>query len=149
MKTWTKWLPALLLAPVLSASAADLNLVKEVTGPGFERMTFGNAPAHKEFSFTDGKAWLDSEGNYHAQILVGHDRLSCLEYTTTIQFGNGNRCNNVEWLGEPIELNTRRHCNKSDQVHDAGFYSVEAQNDFKAITCARVQVLCHGRNCLK
>jgi hypothetical protein len=105
------------------------------------------SPARLDFYYGDIRAWLLEDGNWHIEGNVQHRGAFCGQYELGIQFGIGSPgCANVDWLGTPVYVTKRRHCNNAMLQHSGGDLDYRAARDFDRINCAQRLIRCSG-NC--
>ena len=103
--------------------------------------------ARLDFLFGDIRAWLLQDGNWHIEGNIAHHGARCGEYELGIQFGTGSPgCANVEWLGTPVYVTSRRQCNNALLNHVGGDLDLNAAGAFDQINCAQRLIRCTG-NC--
>jgi hypothetical protein len=119
--------------------ASEARMTSDLQGTG--------EPARLDFFFGDISAWLLRDGNWHIEGNVQHKGALCAEYALGIQFGTGRPgCANVEWIGTPVYVAPRRHCNNALLHHSGGDIDYDAANAFSQVNCAQRLIRCSG-NC--
>ncbi len=105
------------------------------------------SPARLDFFFGDIRAWLLQDGNWHIEGNIRHLGALCAKYELGIQFGIGSPgCSNVQWLGSPVYVTRRTHCNNAVLEHSGGDLDYAAADAFDQINCAQRLIRCSG-NC--
>ena len=103
--------------------------------------------ARLDFFFGEIRAWLLQDGNWHVEGNVSHRGALCARYELGIQFGAGNPgCSNVKWMGTPVYVTMRTHCNNAALRHSGGDIDYSAAEAFDRINCAQRLIRCNG-NC--
>lgn len=103
------------------------------------------APARLDFFYGDVRAWLLQDGNWHIEGRVSHYGALCARYELGIQFGVGSPgCSNVKWIGAPVYVTMRTHCNNASLSHTGGDIDYSAAEAFDQINCAQRLIRCSG-----
>jgi hypothetical protein len=137
-----------LLLCCLSATLASANEVRKLaTEPRRTTDIGGPGSARLDFFFGDIRAWLREDGNWHIEGSIQHRGALCGTYELGIQFGIGSPgCANVEWMGTPVYVTSRRQCNSALLNHIGGDVDPAAAGAFNQINCAQRLIRCTG-NC--
>jgi hypothetical protein len=134
---------------VALANPVDADSVRKLATEPRRGSDIGGAQslARLDFYYGDVRAWLLQDGNWHIEGNIRHQGALCATYRLGIQFGiGGPGCANVEWIGEPVYVTKRRHCNSAVLMHVGGDRSQSAADAFDNITCAQRLIDCSG-NC--
>ncbi len=138
-----------LIACIGSPAPVDAGEVRKLaTEPRRSNDVGGDrSPARLDFHYGDITAWLLEDGNWHIEGNIQHRGAFCGQYELGIQFGTGSPgCANVEWLGPPVYVTNRRHCNSALLHHAGGDLDYQAAEAFDRINCAQRLIRCSG-NC--
>ncbi len=130
--------------------SADSVMVQNQTAVAKDVNLFvGHSAPKKTFRFSNGEAWLDENGSFQLKLEVKHRKLLCARYRTSINFAVGNPgCQQVVWDDETaIKLASKRQCNNAELVHIGGDTVELLAQQYKGLSCARVQVSCSGKFC--
>jgi len=134
---------------IFSVSAISAEDVRKLATEPRRSNDIGGAQSlvRLDFNYGDIRAWLLEDGNWHIEGSVTHRGAFCGQYELGIQFGIGSPgCANVEWLGRPVYVTQRRHCNNAQLNHSGGDLDYRAAEAFNRINCAQRLIRCSG-NC--